>query len=351
MEKEFDSIEVEEITVNNNKKYKVYNSQLNTVCVLGESEFKILRLFLKGDNIDEIISKNGFLEKEKLSLERYHSKLIDLRIIGSKESDVAVDPYTGKNYGFFHRIYINRILRYKTTPRFNSSIKRLKFLLSNPFIIAYISISIFALLLGFGNYELIANKFLDSLTTKNLIYFYISLFLSGVFHEGAHILACRIHNVEVKETGFALILGIILMAWTTPNQIQWDRLKINDKMFVILIGPLLSLFYSSSLFLLWFFLYKYDFIDSSFLFISTFTLFFGCLLTLIPFINGDGYLLLVELTKLKNLRSNSFKNIFTASTEISGATLIIYRMYAAFSVLFWGGAIFMICYLMNKMLK
>ncbi|MES9903984.1 MAG: M50 family metallopeptidase [Sedimenticola sp.] len=165
---------------------------------------------------------------------------------------------------------------------------------------------------------------------------YLLTLASGIVHEAGHILACRAQGVRIRETGFAIYF-LLPFAWTKPDSKNWERLTLKSRVTAILAGPIASLLFAAIGYLL--------FLTGPFLgigeYIPIITIMaglFGAIVTLMPIINGDGYLLIVEIFGIPNVRRKSFEyfrdRLLSRTVEASDQG-VLYITVAIISIVGW----------------
>ena len=134
--------------------------------------------------------------------------------------------------------------------------------------------------------------------------------LSAVFHEGGHAFACKRFGVGIEEMGIGL-RWLVPFAWTCPDQDRWEALPIGRRVLTITAGPIGSLAFGAVGALTWQLGHGVAPLRSAGLYgVLAGTL--GMTPTLIPFLEGDAYLLLEMVLRRRDLRRRSL-DYLTAS--------------------------------------
>ena len=107
-----------------------------------------------------------------------------------------------------------------------------------------------------------------------------------------------------------MIYFLVPFAWTTPNQRAWAQLKSRERVMTILAGPLGSLALAGPAAILWSLSPPESFAQHLGA-CGVLAAVFGATFTFLPFVNGDGHLLLAEFFHLPNLKKDSFNYLRT----------------------------------------
>ncbi|MGQ0838580.1 hypothetical protein [Actinokineospora sp.] len=140
----------------------------------------------------------------------------------------------------------------------------------------------------------------------NLLWLYLVTAASTVFHEGGHALACRAYGVAVREVGVGL-RSLVVFAWTEPDQSRWAALPLGPRLVTVAAGPLGSLAYAAIGAACWLGPLPDPLRTLGLIMVLSGTV---CVIpTMLPFFDGDTYLLLTGLPGCANLRSRSFAHL------------------------------------------
>lgn len=131
----------------------------------------------------------------------------------------------------------------------------------------------------------------------------VAFTLSAVFHEGGHAFACKRFGVGVDEMGIGL-RWLVPFAWTRPDQEVWEALPVGRRVLTITAGPLGSLVFAVLGALSWQLGHEAAPLRLAGLY-AVLAGTFGMTPTLIPFLEGDAYLLLEMALRRPDLRRRS----------------------------------------------
>jgi len=126
------------------------------------------------------------------------------------------------------------------------------------------------------------------------------------FHEFGHGLACKRYGGEVQEMGY-LFRYLSFCAYTRIDDILLFH-KRRERIYVLLIGPLISLSVIPLAFALWF----YTPASSNLHIVACDVLIWyniNCLIQLIPLLQFDGYFMLAQLLRAPDLRKDSYNYV------------------------------------------
>jgi putative peptide zinc metalloprotease protein len=127
--------------------------------------------------------------------------------------------------------------------------------------------------------------------------------LSAVFHEGGHAFACKRFGVGIDEMGIGL-RWLVPFAWTRPDQDAWEAQPIGRRVLTITAGPLGSLVFAALGALTWQLGHGVGPLRLAGLY-AVLAGTAGMTPTLIPFLEGDAYLLLEMVLRRPDLRRRS----------------------------------------------
>jgi putative peptide zinc metalloprotease protein len=134
--------------------------------------------------------------------------------------------------------------------------------------------------------------------------------LSAVFHEGGHAFACKRFGVGIDEMGIGL-RWLVPFAWTRPDQDAWAALPIPRRVLTITAGPLGSMVYAALGALTWQLAHGAAPLRLAGLY-AVLAGTVGMTPTLIPFLEGDAYLLLEMVLRRRDLRRRSMDYVSAA---------------------------------------
>ncbi|WP_281228186.1 M50 family metallopeptidase [Flavobacterium aquiphilum] len=289
-------------------------------------------LFIKDNNL----IYGGFIVKDIVELLKDHISNKNISIILSEKYNTTIEIETINN---LIDLQLNKLL---INPKKKRSLRKiLKVKLSSEiyypnFIFELFKIDFFYILLCLTFVANVIFYFTISkkcdLTLKQQMLAYILLFVILIFHEFGHIISAKYHNTKVKEIGIG-IYRIVPVLYVNLDEIwKLDKTKrilinLSGIYFQSIIGFILLIIFSVS-----------DLKIFGYLFNINFAV---LILNLNPFFQFDGYWVLTDLIKAKNLNqvSNTFlKNIFKKNNtptfikiySILKVILIIYIAYHLF---------------------
>lgn len=126
-------------------------------------------------------------------------------------------------------------------------------------------------------------------------------------HEGGHAIACRNYRVVVESIGIG-VCSLMPFAWTRPGQGAWSRLPLRARLVTILAGVFGSLVFAALGGAVWLLAHDVEPLRL----VGLFAILSGTLVsapTLLPIFDGDGYLLLTEVSRRPNLRHRAFRHL------------------------------------------
>ena len=289
-------------------RYRVMNPQGGGVCILGEKELRVAKLF-NGDrsiaDIQKIITEqeNSFISIENLV--NFEQRLRKYGLIYDDSTDhtnLTRDPFTGMTYGVLQPLIVVKLISFDPT----KILEKTSRWLSSPFsrwlalIAAAIIVAALRILLSHWNIYLEAVN--NTLHGWNWIVLYLLIAFSSIFHEGGHAIMCKAYGVRINQVGLATYY-FMPTGWARPHQGEWDQLSKQKKLITIFAGPLGSVLFGALGIILW---YYSDGYFASLGVIVSITTIFGVIPTLLPFLNGDGYLMLTVILDTPNIRLKSF---------------------------------------------
>ena len=165
-----------------------------------------------------------------------------------------------------------------------------------------VAFSLWGIMVGHVHFERLLKLLGDTLTGRNLLISYLITFISGVFHEGAHSLACLYYSVPVRRVGLGFCF-FMPMGWCVPDTVAFNRQGRWRKLVMILAGPLASAVVAGIALIIWSISGRPT---SHVLFSGTIVAgIYGSVVTMIPWFRGDGYLIVTEIFGCDKLRSRA----------------------------------------------
>jgi putative peptide zinc metalloprotease protein len=136
-----------------------------------------------------------------------------------------------------------------------------------------------------------------------------------VLHECSHAIACKRYGGEVREVGL-LVRYFMLCAYTRVDDILLFQRR-RERVYVLLIGPLVGLAIIPFTFLLWLHTPPHalwHIIAADLLIWYNFV----CLLQFLPFMKFDGYYVLAQIMKMPELRTDSYSYLIALGRHYLG---------------------------------
>lgn len=263
---------------------------------------------------------------KKISLERiqeFETKLLGNALLVSKDFRINPDPFTGFHFGWFHRLIVIKLVEGNPEPLLNWVISVAPWLTSRAFVITAGIFTMLMLSLAAHRAPYHAQELTEALSGWGLLYFYAVAISSAVFHEGGHALACRRYGVGVIDMGVSIYF-LLPFAWTRPEPDSWHALNLRKRTIAICAGPFGSLLFAALGAVVW--ILNTD--GQGFGVIGLYVMvagLFGAVHTMVPIFNGDGYLLIVEVFGLPNLRRRAFEHLRSTLATPSIAARIALR--------------------------
>lgn len=277
--------------------------------VLGPAEFEVARLFDGRSSFAEISARLAArgVRADATKLARFEAKLLGLGLLEIEgRGNRPRDPFTGFDFALLHHLVIQRLGVIRPEPTLNR-------ILAWPRAVqtGLLGLAAMAALAAPVLLVIMGSSFLDhakaTLTGWMLPLLYIVTLASGLLHEGGHAVACRVFGVKVRETGFAIYF-LMPFAWTRPDRRDWEALPMRPRMIAILAGPFASLALAGLGLMLMMVTPAAAVSHATGVILAAAGL-FGATVTLMPFLNGDGYLMLTEMLRLPNLRRRAFDHL------------------------------------------
>lgn len=127
--------------------------------------------------------------------------------------------------------------------------------------------------------------------------------VSAVLHEGGHAFACKRFGIGIEEIGIGL-RWLVPFAWTRPDQDAWESLPLGRRVLTVTAGPLGSLVCGALGAVTWQVAHGVTPLRLAGLY-AVLAGTVGMTPTLIPFLEGDAYLLLEMALRGRGLRRRS----------------------------------------------
>src|SRR5215207_2014220 len=301
-------------------RFIIFSAQTNSTWRLGATELTVAKLFDGVRTYDEIAATLRSDQQVNISAEKlkaFEERLIKIRLlkVGTDESP-RLDPLTSFNFGLLQPLLVIRLLRLKPEAMLTRLVHYCPWLTSSFMLWLAVALSLIGLGIVLSNYPQFSGSVVNALSGWWWVWLYVIISLSGIFHEGGHALSCKAYNVRIHEVGF-MIYFLVPFAWTTPNQRDWGQLKSRERVMTILAGPLGSLALAGPAAILMRRPPPESF-GHHLGVTGVIAGVFGATLTLLPFVNGDGHLLLAELFHLPNLKKDSFNYLRTLLSKRKG---------------------------------
>lgn len=277
--------------------------------LLGPAEFEVARVF-DGQSSFAVLSARlaaRGIRADAVKLAQFETRLLSLGLLEiDGRGHRARDPFTGFDFALLHHLVIQRLGVIRPEPVLDRLLawpRALRMGLLGLSALAALAAPVLLVTMG--------STFLDqvsaTLTGWMLPLLYLVTLASGFLHEGGHALACRALGVKVRETGFAIYF-LMPFAWTRPDRRDWEALAMGPRMVAILAGPFASQALAGLGLMLMLAAPMGSAPHAAGVILAAAGL-FGATVTLLPFLNGDGYLMLVEVLRLPNLRRRAFDHL------------------------------------------
>lgn len=277
--------------------------------VLGPAEFEVARVFDGQSSFDTLSARLAArgIRADAAKLMRFETKLLGLGLLEiDGRGNRARDPFTGFDFALIHHLVIQRLGVVHPEPLLDRLLAwpgAVRMGLLGAVTLAALATPALLVVMG--------GRFLDeasaTLTGWMLPLLYLVTLASGFLHEGGHALACRALGVRVRETGFAIYF-LMPFAWTRPDRRDWEALAMGPRMVAILAGPFASQALAGLGLAVMMAAPIGSPLHSGGVILAAAGL-FGATVTLLPVLNGDGYLMLVEVLRLPNLRRRAFDHL------------------------------------------
>lgn len=301
--------EVERMPGDGAARFVVTDAETNASWGVGAAELAVAKLFDASRTYEEIAATLRAVRRVSISAEQlmaFERRLLKLGILRAGTDDARpLDPLSRVNFGPLHSLLVIPLLRLNLEPTLARLASRHPWIVSRLVSWAAVAISAAGVAVILHDPRGFGESLAGTVAGWWWVWLYLIVSASGVFHEGGHLLCCKAFKVRTHEVGF-MIYFLLPFAWTTPNQGDWGRLSTRGRVYTTLAGPLGSLCFGGLSSILWG-LAPANSTGARLGVCGVIAGAFGAGLTLSPFLNGDGYLLLTELCHLPNLRSNSFK--------------------------------------------
>lgn len=297
-------------TQDGRRRFRVRHPVRDIVCVLGEKELRVAKLFDGGRSLSEIRQVLTEQEGVVISMETlakfeqhlWRAGLLDCSVSGQKST--TQDPFTGMTYDVIHPLIVIKLVSFNPDPFLDKLFSWITFPFARLLALMALTLVTSAATVLFSNWSIYQQAVIGTMRGWNWVMLYLITAFSAVFHEGGHAIACKIFSVRVNQMGLATYF-FLLTGWARPNQEEWSNLSKQKKLITILAGPLGSVLYGALGVLLWH-LSKEGSLAGIGIIVSI-AAFLGVVPTLLPFLNGDGYLALTELFNSPGIRRKSFE--------------------------------------------
>ncbi len=290
-------------------RYEVSDPVADRLWRLGGNELTIARAFDGSSTYESIagtLAEQHGIRIRASRLPDYEDKLCRLGLIELPGERPRHDPFTGMPRYGLRRLLVLPLFAVDPDPWLDRIGRRLLAGATACAAIIVVPLALLAVALIGSAYPALRET-AALLDGWDLAVLYAVVLASGVLHEGGHALACKVQNVRVREVGFAIYV-LMPFAWTRPDRDDWERLPRRGRVAAIVAGPLTSLALAGGC------LFGLTGVspDSGlavWYLMGTVAGIFGAVVTMLPFLNGDGYLLLSELLGEPNLRQQSFAHL------------------------------------------
>lgn len=298
-------------------RFTIFCDETNSMWRVGATELTIARLFDGVRTYDEIAATLRSDHRINISTEKlkvFEERLIKLGLLrGGPDEKPPFNPLTSFNFGWLQPLLVIRLLRLRPEPMLTRLLHYCPWLVSSFMLWIGVGLSLIGAGIVLSDYQRFSTSAVSTISSWWLVWTYVIICLSGIFHEGGHALCCKAFKTRVHEVGF-MIYFLVPFAWTTPNQRDWDQLKSRERVMTILAGPLGSLALAGPAAILWR-LSPPESFAQHFGSCGVLAAVFGATLTFLPFVNGDGQLLLAEVFHQPNLKRDSFTYLRTLTSK------------------------------------
>ena len=325
------------------RRFIIFCAETNLTWRVGATELTVAKLFDGLRTYDEIATVLRTDHKVNISTEKlkaFEERLIKLRLLRTRADErPLVHPLSSFNFGWLQPLLVIPLLRFRPEPMLTRLVHHCPLLVSNFMWWIAVGLSLIGAGIVLSDYQRFLTSIVSTLSGWWWAWLYLIISLSGIFHEGGHALCSKAFKVRIHEVGF-MIYFLMPFAWTTPNQRDLAQLKSHERVMTILAGPLGSLALIGPAAILWS-LSPSESFGHHLGVCGVLAAVFGATLTLLPFVNGDGHLLLAEFFRQPNLKRDSFNYLrtFISKKERSRNHLLTRRRRVLFLFIALGSLI------------
>lgn len=295
--------------------YTIYDPASDLSYLLGANELMVARLFDGQRSLVDIMAHLESQFRRRISLEKlaaFEKRLQNLGILavpGAVSSGRLRDPAAGISYGPLKSMLIIPLLRMEPTALLDQVYARFGWLCSRGFVIAGLAVILAAIAMVVARFGQFSSDVVAVYGngTGWLAWHFPVVVVSIAFHELGHALACRLYRVRVTDFGIAIYL-LMATGWARPLQGDWMALARRERMITIIMGPYVSLLFSSVGVGLWMVAGAGSPWQTLGVVMSV-SASLSLIPTLLPIFNGDTYLALTEYLQVPRLRQRAFQYV------------------------------------------
>lgn len=261
---------------------------------LGPTELRVARAFDGASSYADVIGCTGVTGASADAVRALESRLLAVGILADRAAPAqgrrwlswirAVDVAVGGPDPLLDRL--TGLIRAATHP-----------------VTVFAGIGCVLVAVGLLDWRRFAGEVASAISGWGLLGLLAAFTLSAVFHEGGHAFACKRFGVGIDEMGIGL-RWLVPFAWTRPDQDAWEALPIGRRVLTITAGPLGSLVFGALGALAWQLGHGVAPLRLAGLY-AVLAGTAGMTPTLIPFLEGDAYLLLEMVSRRPDLRRRS----------------------------------------------
>lgn len=202
-----------------------------------------------------------------------------------------------KNYLFI------RVPLVKPDNFLNTILPYTKFVFSIKFAALMAFAAVFALTLLIRDWSRFTSTFFEVFSTQYLIVFLIAITIAKILHEFGHALACKKNGLPVPAMGVAFLVMFPMLYTDTSH--SWTVKNPRDRLLISTAGVLMELYLA--IIALWFWLIlPIGMLKSICFFMATYSLLASIIINVSPFLRFDGYHVLSDIMKMRNLQTRAF---------------------------------------------
>jgi putative peptide zinc metalloprotease protein len=295
---------------------RVYDPLSTRRWALGAVELSVARQFDGMRSYDEIRAAVRGDSGRNVATERLaelEARLLALGLLEPAEYD-----YTSRGWTWFRVRWLRRLAEtqlFSVDPQgvLHLVERRLRWLRSYVTVVVTVVFVILVLGIVTTRARQLWSEVPSAITGAGLVYLIVASVACAALHEGGHALACHRYGVPVESIGIGLH-WLMPFAWTQPRQDAWSQLPLRRRLVTIVAGTMGSLVFAALGGALW--LVAHD--SEPLRLVGLFAILAGTVVsvpTLLPIFNGDGYLLLTEVTGRTNLRHKAFRHLMDTLTN------------------------------------